>query len=326
MQASYLDGRKIVVDGRDFTYFYGTSYLGMPYDDAFKRFIRDGQNKYGSSLGSSPLSSPQLDIYHQLEACLANQYGFDRSLLFASGYAAAQTVVEHYRQLDFSIEYGNIAHPALKLEKKLLQKNESEKSKQTLHAIDFIDPITFELGDQYKAEQQGDLQLIDASHGFGLFDESLKSLSHQQNTLICGSLNKALGINAGIVLGSKSQIENLKNTSRYKTSSAPSPAECFALLHALENGLVTQKKIHLSELTQVLSTVDRIRVKAGFPAIIFRDNSQELYEHFKSDNLLIWRNHYPTKQSSLVNRAVITASHHHEDVSKLINSNFSFTV
>lgn len=320
MKATQLDGRSLMMGGERYLSFYGTSYLGLPYDKQFQDYVHEGMSLYGSSLGSSPLSIPQLDIYERLEKQFANYYGFEDALLFASGYAAGQTVVAMFENLDYKIAYGNIAHPALKLEKKIIQRNSSENTRRTLHAIDYIDPITFENGVVGGDEKGKDVILIDTSHAFGLFDEELKAFSKQKNVMICGSLNKAMGTNAGVVLGNEAQVRNLKATNRYKTASAPSPAECFALFKAIEDKLINDKKKDLGRLVEGLVTNEFIRIKEGFPVFTFRDSGQKLYDHIKENKALIWRNRYPSEESALVNRAVITAAHSRGDVDFLIQT------
>lgn len=319
MKASHLDGRTIRIDNEDFLYFYGTSYLGLPYDEQFKKLLIEGQDKYGSSLGSSPLSSPQLEVYGTLENTLAEKYGFESALIFASGYSAGQTIVQLFEQQDYHIVYGNIAHPALKLERKILKQKNLDIRKRTFYAVDYIDPITFELGDLTLAANGDDFMLVDASHGLGLFDDEIRSLSERDNLIVCGSLNKALGINAGVVLCGSSFKNQLQSTNRYITSSVPSPGECHALQSALNNGLIQEKKSALRELVSTIPQSNSYRTQQSFPVISFQNNQPELYDHLKSAGILIWHNKYPTSNSPLVNRAVVTGAHKKADLEQLLN-------
>lgn len=320
MKVSYLDGRVVVVDQEEYLYFYGTSYLGLPYDPAFQSYLQKGQSQYGSSLGSSPLSSPQLSVYAELEECLAKNYGFQSALLFASGYAAGQAVSHIFQQEGYSLEYGNIAHPAIKLETNIKSSLDVNKSNsKTVFCMDFIDPISFERYELNQNIETDDKVLIDASHGFGLFDEEIISLSNQPNTLVCGSLNKALGINAGVVLGNTDIINQLRSTARYKTASAPSPAECFALLQAFNNSLVSKQQKHLTQLISNLRKSENLKTVHKFPVLTFRNNQEAFYQELKDQKILIWRNSYPSASSPKVNRAVMTAAHNQEDVDKLIS-------
>lgn len=315
MKASYLDGRKIIVNDQVYLYLFGTSYLGLPYNPDFQRYLSEGFLKYGSSLGSSPVSIPPLAVYAELEDLLAAKFGCDDALLFPSGYAAGQAVVNLYHQQDHKIQYGNIAHPALKLESKIKAANrDAENSGNKLHAVDFIDPITFEKYDLSTVDQQKDKVLIDVSHGLGLFDEEVRSLSKLPNIALCGSLNKALGINAGVLLCSTSIKQQLQQSLRYKTASAPSPAECYALQQAFNTGLVKDQQVHLKKMIENFKSNSAYNCRDNFPVLKLQNGSEELSDNLKQNEILIWRNRYPAVDSPMVNRVVFTAAHKEEDV------------
>jgi len=315
MKASYLDGRKIIVNDQVYLYLYGTSYLGLPYSPDFQSLFQEGILKYGSSLGSSPNSIPQLSVYEELEHLLANRYGFEEALLFPSGYAAGQTVVNLYHQQGHIVAYGNVAHPALKSESKIIRPENREKTgKASLLAMDFLDPITFEKYDLNNTVSQKDKVLIDASHGLGIFDDEIKALSTAKYIILCGSLNKAMGINAGVLLCSKGLKKELQSSLRYKTASAPSPAECYALKRSIDTGLVSDKQQKLGKLIDGFGANELFRNIKGFPVLSLKSNSPEISDYFKQQEVLIWRNNYPTEASPIVNRAVFTAAHTQEDV------------
>jgi len=317
MKASYLDGRQVIVDGKKFHYFYGTSYLGLPYDSAFQKYHVEGQQKYGCSLGSSPLSTPQLDVYRHLENLLALRYGFEDALVFSSGYAAGQALISLYHDQDFFIEYGKVSHPALKLERNSTQLSEKVQSRKKVFAVDYIDPITFEKYDDGKLSNALEEIIIDVSHAMGLFDSDIKNLSKNTNVTLSGSLNKGFGINAGVLLCSSALKNKLIHSVRYKTASAPSPSECHALCRAFETDLIAMKQNELSSLIELLVTLNGVLMATNFPVMTFKDNSENLYNHFRDNKMLIWRNRYPTQESPMVNRAVITAAHTLHDVRAL---------
>lgn len=319
MKASYLDGRKVIVNDQVYLYLFGTSYLGLPYHAEFQRHLNDGLLKYGSSLGSSPLSSPQLAVYEALESILASRYGYEDALLFPSGYAAGQTIVHFYNKQNHVVVYGNVVHPALRLSGKAEALTGNAMSRSKLLVVDFIDPITFEKYDLSKIDSEKDKVLIDVSHGLGLFDKDILSFSKSSNIVLCGSLNKALGINAGIVLCSTELKRKVQSSMRYKTASAPSPAECYALSLGLESGLIGQQQAHLQELMTKFRTRDGVSSVPDFPVLKLERCKEDLADQLKKNEILIWRNRYPSGDSPLVCRAVFTAAHKVEDVSLFLD-------
>jgi len=318
MKASYLDGRRIIVSDQVYLYLFGTSYLGLPYNSDFQSLLNEGLLKYGSSLGSSPISIPQLSVYEELESLLASRYGYEEALLFPSGYAAGQAVVHFYGGQDYEIVYGNIAHPALLLTTNNIKEKKSKSTDSKLIAVDYIDPITFEKYDLNTVDVEKGKVLIDISHGLGLFDKEIKLFSESSNIILCGSLNKALGINAGLVLCSTILKKHLKSSMRYKTASAPSPSECYALHQAYASGLVQAQQVKLQKLISSFKPEAPAGYVENFPVLKMQDHSKELSDRLKQNEILIWRNRYPTRDSPMVNRAVFTAAHKEEDVITLL--------
>ncbi len=320
MKASYIDGQKIVVDDQVYLYLYGTSYLGLPYNSDFQQLQKEGQIKYGSSLGSSPGSTPQLAIYSELEELLASKYGYEAAILFPSGYAAGQTIMSVHQEQGHQIEYGNVAHPALKLNSHTNEPQvESHSENSKIYAVDFIDPITFEKFDLSSNRDNASTLLIDISHGLGLFDEEIKAVSKLNNSILCGSLNKALGINAGVVLCTNALKNRLCVNRRYSAASAPSPSECYALLKAFETGLINAQQNKLNGLMKLFLNNKDVSLTKGFPVLKFQNNTQQFYEYLKQNEILIWRNSYPDPDSDPINRAVFSAAHQEDDINLIFD-------
>jgi len=308
MIATKINGRTTTIDGKEYVYFGGTSYLNLPYESTFHGFVTEGMALYGNSLGSSPITAPRLAIYEELEAFLAQYYGFEAALLFATGRAATQALVQLAAKR-FHIIYGPFAHSTLQT------RQTNSESAPTIWINDFIDPISLERVDEVDDIPEGP-KIIDASHAFGVLDKDLGAFCQRQNAFACGSLNKGLGIHAGLVLCDSETKKALQQTLAYQSSSNASPALCYALLRAFEGGFIEEQQEKLQNFVNQLASIEKIEIKPPFPVGYFKSRAP-LYDKLKDNSVLLWKGGYG---APLVkpNRFVVCAGHSKSDVLRLI--------
>jgi 8-amino-7-oxononanoate synthase len=94
------------------SFFGGTAYLGMPYNEKFKELVFEGIGKYGINFGASRNNNVTLDVFAIAEAEAARRSEAEDSIIVSSGYLAAQLVIQHYIG-DFKLIYAPDTHPAL---------------------------------------------------------------------------------------------------------------------------------------------------------------------------------------------------------------------
>jgi len=310
---NHLTGRTVTVDGKQYLYFGGTSYLGLPYNETYQRFFAEGMSRYGTALGSSPLSEPALSVYKELEKDLATRMDFDHAVLFQSGFLAGQAVVAHLHQSKAQFQYSEMAHPAIKSEQPIRQ---SFQPKAWLS--DYIEPVSLATIEQLQKPSEIDLYVIDASHAIGLLDQELQQYVEGKPVLVTASLNKALGTAGGVVLYNGPELP-IKKLVQYTTASPPSPAACYALLQSFKTGLIQQQQRKLQDLLSPCSPASQhYHFKPGFPVLVLQDSSQQLFDEFQLSGQLIWRNTYPKGSGNILNRIVITAEHTNQDVQELL--------
>ena len=73
--------------------FGGNDYLGLSRDESVIAAWQQALSRFGSGSGGSPLVSGHTDAHEALEQLLAGWLGYERALVFASGYAANQAVL-----------------------------------------------------------------------------------------------------------------------------------------------------------------------------------------------------------------------------------------
>ena len=65
-----LPDRTIRYEGREYLFFSGTSYLGMPQNPVFRQLVTGAIEQYGTSYGSSRNGNVELTVYAEAEAKL----------------------------------------------------------------------------------------------------------------------------------------------------------------------------------------------------------------------------------------------------------------
>ncbi|CAM5223137.1 aminotransferase class I/II-fold pyridoxal phosphate-dependent enzyme [Alishewanella longhuensis] len=86
-------GRLLSVKGKAYLNFSGNDYLGLANSKALQAALTDGAGRYGVGSTGSPLVTGYHSAHADLSAQLAEWLGFERVLLFSSGFAANQTML-----------------------------------------------------------------------------------------------------------------------------------------------------------------------------------------------------------------------------------------
>jgi 8-amino-7-oxononanoate synthase len=81
-------GARVRVNGRTLVNFSSNDYLGLANDARLRQAAHHAIDEYGVGAGASALVSGHLRIHHEAEERFAAFGGFDRALLFGSGYLA----------------------------------------------------------------------------------------------------------------------------------------------------------------------------------------------------------------------------------------------
>ena len=339
----YIDefpGRKIKIDGQEYMYFGGTAYLGLQTNKKFQRLLIANIRKYGTNYGASRISNIRLAIYEKTENYLAQLVGSESCITLSSGYLAGQFVRQYFNTTSFKTFYAPNAHPALQLSE--YESNDTYESlrvaingyldeKRDKTPVVFLDSIDFSGSNfpNFKGLKALPLEkiilVVDDSHGIGVVGEHgggvFKNLSAlgAKEIVVCCSLGKGFGIQAGAVFGTKQRIQSMTGTAFYGGASPATPANLATLL---ESGAITAKKRkkldklllyfkeHLPK-DHIFSSMD------GHPAISF--SNTELTEYLERQKIIVTNFPYPNEDSSTMSRIVISSAHKKKDLAKLIH-------
>ncbi len=331
-----------MIDGKEFLFFSGYSYLGMNHVKEFKDLVKEGIDKYGVLFPSSRISNTRLRLYEKFENKLSKLTGMEDTVSFSSGYLAGKTIA------DILSAFKNIfvapgTHPAINIETNL-KTNSNKFYEWAIEVIDLInasvenefvllaDSIDILKGEIHNFSFIENINpskkiifLIDDSHGIGILGTKgegiISQLPRKENTefIICYSLSKAFNIEGGAVSCSKRWSDKLRQHHNYTSSTGISPS----LMHAFIKG----KKLYILQRKRLMKNIGYLRkhlpayiLKHDFNLPIFICENENAESLFYKNEIIISSFGYPDPSSQKINRIIITALHTKKDIQKLCST------
>lgn len=329
---------RITVQNNQYLYFGGTAYLGIPQNQAFKKLFIEGIEKYGINNGTSRNNNIQLGIYNEAETEAARRFKAENALIVSSGYLGAQLTVKALAKMG-NVLYAPNTHPAIWIDTPSVKaQNFSAWVSETIQTINssteknwviitnsmnnlFPEIYDFSFLKEINAENNMVL-IVDDSHGIGINNDglgafvALPKLANVEHVVIA-SMAKALGVDAGLVLGSNEIIAKLKKSNEFVGGSPPPAACLYAFMQA--------EKIYKQELNKLTRNIklftagidhNKWNFEPNFPVYLIDD--AEIDQYLLSKNVLISSFPYPNANSKPLNRIVLSSWHEREDIENLI--------
>lgn len=336
-------GRELTSNGKSHLYFGGTSYLGLQTDAQFQALLINGIKKYGSNYGASRKSNVQLSIFKEVEQYLASLVTSQDCITLSSGFLAGQLVAQTLNTKHYELFYAPDTHAAMHVpSQKYMPSFEDLNSAVRDHLenfqstpVIFLDTMDTEGQNypDYKGLKQLPLDQIiivaDDSHGIGIVGtkgsgayESLKALQPKE-LIVCCSLGKGFGIQAGAIFGEKQRISEFVNTDLYGGASPATPAALSVLVSAEE--IFENKRALLQQHIQLF--LSRVKNTSQFTFVpnhpAFGFSNTKLAAHLEAHNFIITNFNYPTTNDAVMSRIILSAHHTTNDIehlSKVINN------
>nr|WP_299389298.1 pyridoxal phosphate-dependent aminotransferase family protein [Allomuricauda sp.] len=334
----HIPNRTVVVNGKEQLYFGGTAYLGLQSYPPYLELYLENVKKYGMHYGASRKANIKLEVYDRAEKWLANWVGSEACLTLSSGYLAAQLVIQTLLSLGHPIIGTPNSHIALHM-KGVVKPKDFEglqqqvhlqlAQKNTLPPVVLFDTIDFS-GTQFpnfESLQQLPLDRTilvgDDSHGIGVVGNNgngcfsrLKQLWPSQ-LVVCCSLGKGLGIQAGAVFGSDQMIKTLANTAFFGGASPAPPAFMGTLLEA--GPIYSERRAllmeHLTSFKNSISSKLPLRHVDGHPSFEFCN--PKLAKWLEKNGFIFTNFNYPDEHGPVVSRIVLSAYHKDGDIQEL---------
>jgi 7-keto-8-aminopelargonate synthetase-like enzyme len=329
-------GRTVFIDGREFLFFSGYSYLGMGGVAGFVELVREGIDKYGVLFPSSRISNTRLGVFEETEAFLSHLTSQQQTVIYSSGYLAGRAVAElllNARAKSFSAPG---THAALSSQgerlnddwqKRFVDLTEETNYPEYVLSADSLNPLTATINDfsflNSISPDKKVLCFIDDSHGIGLLGEKgegiSSSLPKHANVeyVLTYSLSKAFHINGGAVSCSKKLAESLKRSPFYTASTSISPSLCHAFISGqnLYNNQRKKLKQNVASLQELVSELQNISYHPALPIFVLTNKFDDHY--FTQHNVIISSFSYPDPAGKKINRIVLNALHLQKDLERL---------
>lgn len=331
-------GRAFTSRKAEYLYFGGTAYLGLQTYKPFQKLLIRNLKKYGSNYSSSRISNVQLDVYAKAESYLSKQTGCESSVCLTSGFIASQLTSLAFNGPGYKKFYAPDTHASLhtatidnEFTYEALHNNIKAHLRKNTKQIPvlFMDTVNFNGLHYPNFNWLGQLPLndiiivADDSHGFGVVGnggsgcyENLVSFEAKE-LIVCGSLGKGFGIQAGTILGKKDIIKKIKNTSFYGSAGPPAPLYMSTLIEA-EN--IYRKRLlklrrNINLFFDLVHHKQRFNYMSGHPVFSYSD--PRLTKHLEKNKIIGTSFHYPNSNGSLISKIVLSAHHKKKDIELL---------
>ena len=284
---------KIKINGQWVHNFSSNDYLGLTQNKIIKKSIIDGINKYGNGSGASHLISGHYEIHDQLEKLAAENLGFDKSILFSSGYCANMGVINalcdrndlilsdrlnHASLNEASLlsksKFIRYNHLDLKHLEGILKENDGRRKLIITDAVFSMDgdlinlPALISLCEKYDA-----YLYIDDAHGYGILGKNGQGIlehyypkldlkpKQKKRIIYMFTLGKSVGISGAIVVANKEIINYLiQKAKTYIYTTASSPAIACGIITSLS--IVKEgKKLRNNILKSINLLRDKVKNK-----------------------------------------------------------------
>ncbi|MGF1755884.1 8-amino-7-oxononanoate synthase [Vibrio makurazakiensis] len=334
--------------GQSYVNFSSNDYLGLASDKSLIGAWQDGLDKYGVGSGASPLVTGFSPAHQNLESKLCEWLGFDRAILFSSGFSANQalifslldkqdTLVQDKLNHASLIEAGMLSSATMKRFQHNNVNNLSRLLSQSESALVVTEGVFSMDGDcaplseiAALCQKQNAWLAVDDAHGIGVLGDKGAGSCNAENIkpeLLVVTFGKAFGLSGAAILCSEEVGDYLTQFARHHVySTAMPPSQAHALTHACQM-IQTQdwRREKLQELQSVyrnaLSDLSGY-VETQTPIKPFMcgeaDTAMSIAQHLKEQQIWTTAIRPPTvPQGGARLRVTLTANHNVEQVTKL---------
>ncbi|MGI2881674.1 8-amino-7-oxononanoate synthase [Vibrio furnissii] len=256
--------------GQRYINFSSNDYLGLASDTALAHAWQQGLSLYGCGSGASPLVTGFSEAHQTLERTLCEWLGFERAVLFGSGFSANQALLFTLLQKGDLLLQDKLNHASL-MEAGLLSSAQMKRFQHNdvAHLTRLLDEQVTTLvvtegvfsmdGDQAPlAEIQTALGsnawlAVDDAHGVGVLGErgagSCQAAGIKPQVLVV-TFGKAFGLSGAAILCDAALGDYLTQFARHHVySTAMPPAQAHALTHAA--GMIQSEAWRRDKLTEL---------------------------------------------------------------------------
>ena len=333
MEVNQFPDRTIKIDGKEFLYFGGTSYLGISVQPEFQNFLFNNIKKWGVFYGSSRKSNIQLGIYEEFENHFANYVGAEKCAVVSSGMLAGKLAIDFLAKNKSRFYHYPKTHPAilhpnslpLFVDEKLNSNLQNDIEEEIVITVDSIlalevTPTSFNFLDGVSSAKKVTL-VIDESHSLGIVGENgegiFNSIEHKiiERKIMISSLGKALSLPAGIIASDSLFMGAFINEANFVSASGASPAHLASYLQSQDLYNQQRKKLQ-GNLDFLFKDGLNKQYKYNPNYSVIYSNDAFRYQQLYKKGIVITNFKYPTYKN-FMSRIVVTSNHSFDDLEKL---------
>ncbi|WP_395489363.1 8-amino-7-oxononanoate synthase [Cedecea davisae] len=297
------NGRFFSCNGRQYLNFSSNDYLGLSQHPEIVNAWQKGAAQYGVGSGGSGHVTGYSIEHQRFEQRLAQWLGFERALLFISGYSANQAAISALGQKPDSIIADKLCHASMmeaamqspaQLRRfrhndvealtALLDKSHGGEQLVLSEGIFSMDGDAAPLQDMSNiVRQAGGWLMVDDAHGIGVVGDEGRGSCHAQSIrpeILVVTFGKAFGASGAAVLCSQDVADYLLQFARHLIySTSMPPAQAAALNAALT---VVQKGDALRE--QLKANIQRFRRGAEQLSLALADSNSAIQPLIVGEN------------------------------------------
>ncbi len=258
-------------EGRRYINFSSNDYLGLANDQALVRAWQQGLSVYGSGSGASPMVTGFSAAHSNLEAALTEWLGYDRAILFGSGFSANQALLFTLLEKSDVLIQDRLNHASLMeagmlspAKMKRFKHNDIEHLKSLLNSegnhlvvtegVFSMDGDCAPLADIAEVVRSHDAWFaVDDAHGIGVLGQSgggSCELAAVKPEILIVTFGKAFGMSGAAILCDHATGDFLTQFARHHVySTAMPPAQAYALTHAVS--MVQEQSWRREKLTEL---------------------------------------------------------------------------
>lgn len=330
---------------QEFVNFSSNDYLGLASDSELTKAWQDGLAKYGNGSGASPLVTGFSSAHQALEDNLCQWLGFDRAILFSSGFSANQALLFSILEKGDLLLQDKLNHASL-MEAGMLSPATMKRFRHndvthlerllTSNALVVTEGVFSMDGDRAPLAEihsltQGKAWLaVDDAHGIGVLGKrgagSCNAADIKPEVLIV-TFGKAFGLSGAAIMCSDELGGYLTQFARHHVySTAIPPSQAVALNHAASMIQTQQwRRDRLEELSAhyhaLLSDVDGYQPTSTpiKPFIVgSSENALAVAESLKQSGLWVAAIRPPTVPTGSARlRITLTAQHEKHHIERL---------
>ena len=349
------DGIRVRVDGRELVNFCSNDYLGLAQHLDVVSAFQEGAAWHGVGSGASALVSGHHGEHAALERECAEWMGYERGLLFGSGYLANLAVMQsllgpgdvcvqdklnHACLLDGArlafCELKRYPHRDVEAAMRQLMSEREGAAMLATEGVFSMDGDMAPLRDlALLARAQDALFFVDDAHGIGVLGPqgrgsvAVANLSAREVPLLVLPFGKAFGGQGAMLLGSEMLIGHISETARpYLFTTAPTAAMAAAMRSSLR--LIRGETWRRAKLASLVARFRRGALRAGLPLlesytpiqpVVLGDNARALAaaKALEAQGFLVGAIRPPTVPDGQARlRVTLTALHTEQDIDALV--------